>query len=1370
MLVYHVFKKWKEKLGDDLQVLKPTLAAESEDTLVKRVKARRKKSDATLVPEFTFTVSPEPTVVLSIDDEKTRGNSRMQLRTRGVREADCSDYATPTSKSNKQGARFPNENKVACIESELSQNPDSAKGDRGSGANKSILEDLTNNRSTAGKRSKRHKSKVSASAANYGEADEGTEVVFRGALHESGTANDNANAFQDCAELSNSNSLTTENIAENKNREENEMKVEVVKNMKPPKAEGAIFSPNVITDRHSQTSLPADNATSSEKQDESLNQSSNDVFLNQLAKCNVENTKVNNTCEQINPKAVDTYLKIQVTLGNPKSDSNRVASPVTEQTTEKTQEEHKSSQDLSFESREIRKKIQDRLEGNSSDDDSLCFGPANDHRSEAGTLFDTLLQERNGSLNQDKAVQPNKEIISLSADVAAKGQHGTKSETKTSDVQNKLSDQSQMPFVIVRRLPDIEAASDVGEAQIDGSAALEDNLIPRFGRLKKNSAEFKHPLPPHMAAHKRMSVNASPASFTSDEGAATSDLQIFAGAAVRQALTVLEDPSHETLTPRQSEEIIVPLPEECASREGSIDSDADIDVMMQSKFVGTSKSVSAFLEQSYGTTMMPTPALPSRHSVATSMTGHVRAPQQESVEDQENNTFELVLDDADAHVSSAKQNPSITSFEEPNSAKLKSPDSHAPNSDSYRGSSDFYMKTNEEKQLAQRADTNSATCKESMQQKQAASIVLTNQGTLMHESIVEVKQENCANVQCDTRRRYAFPISTNIYPEEEEDPDFVSDETEELRAPRKYKLESTRLPGGEAPSDIVFIISDDENKLTLQETDKVVIVDNCRVVNDKNFQLKQNSLHRNDMAVATGPSLFEKFGEALPQSFRLLINEKFDEKVSLRSEHNTQQQNILSGNSHIENSRCTPTGTMKGLTDLQNQIHVESGQTENVQLCAVKNGSSTLAEVEQHHMERDSSVQPHVNYDDGTHKNDAAAKTQGGVQRAGLDVHLTNASKHLVSDSIIDANSTTSLKILQSGRNFGDDVTSSGKSLMEEGLKVDSNRCRETFNVTSKSTPIDPFHLRGEKTLKDLISYGLVRMPFLGLNTTSHTVSTPSLQMCGDQECIGAIGASASGPACLLKKALNAQTPTSTYCLNRYRIAESKPHDGNLGNVFSPQLPVGEGGPLRRRYLFQEELDDIKDLLPDLGSPPPTVARRRLAKGFMLDSNRLPHFNESYVEVGYSGAELKICGEELFATAVKQVIESKPGISRCIRRALEKRILPDYEESLKEIMVLLVKKAALRDQITPFQEEHMRKQKRLEHARNFINATVEKLLPEGENDVIKVLGFNPYDGQMPPSESARKSTIRRLQETETHAPSRKKSKNSPINTTFTEHK
>lgn len=53
-------------------------------------------------------------------------------------------------------------------------------------------------------------------------------------------------------------------------------------------------------------------------------------------------------------------------------------------------------------------------------------------------------------------------------------------------------------------------------------------------------------------------------------------------------------------------------------------------------------------------------------------------------------------------------------------------------------------------------------------------------------------------------------------------------------------------------------------------------------------------------------------------------------------------------------------------------------------------------------------------------------------------------------------------------------------------------------------------------------------------------------------------------------------------------------------------------------------------------------------------------------------------------------------------------------------MVLLVKKAALRDQITPFQEEHMRKQKRLEHARNFINATVEKLLPEGENDVIKV--------------------------------------------------
>lgn len=279
----------------------------------------------------------------------TPGNSRMQLRTRGVREADCSDHATPTSKSNKQGARFPNENKVTCIGSELLQNPDSAKSNRGSDANKSILEDLTNNRSTAGKRSKRHKSKVSASAANYGEADEGTEVVSRGALHESGTAN--ANAFQDCAELSNSNSLTTENIAENKNREENEMKVEVVKNMKPPKAEGAIFSPNVITDRHSQTSLPTDNATSSEKQDELLNQSSNDVFLNRLVKCNVEDTKVHNTCEQINPKAVDTYLKIQVTLGNPKSDSNRVASPVTEQTTEKTQEEHKSSQDLSFESR-----------------------------------------------------------------------------------------------------------------------------------------------------------------------------------------------------------------------------------------------------------------------------------------------------------------------------------------------------------------------------------------------------------------------------------------------------------------------------------------------------------------------------------------------------------------------------------------------------------------------------------------------------------------------------------------------------------------------------------------------------------------------------------------------------------------------------------------------------------------------------------------------------------------------------------------------------------------------------------------------------------------------------------------------------------
>ncbi|OQR76258.1 hypothetical protein BIW11_07893 [Tropilaelaps mercedesae] len=183
------------------------------------------------------------------------------------------------------------------------------------------------------------------------------------------------------------------------------------------------------------------------------------------------------------------------------------------------------------------------------------------------------------------------------------------------------------------------------------------------------------------------------------------------------------------------------------------------------------------------------------------------------------------------------------------------------------------------------------------------------------------------------------------------------------------------------------------------------------------------------------------------------------------------------------------------------------------------------------------------------------------------------------------------------------------------------------------------------------------------------------------------------------------------------------------------------------RSLFRDSMPAIQPKLNPLLST--TAAEDDShSSGFVLDSSRLPKFNDSYADVICDSRRTKILGQQLLEKCVKDLIHSRPDQTSYIRQAFEERLLPDYEDDIKKLMTLIVTKAALRERVDTAVAIYQRQQNRLAVARTLINATVEKIMPEGEIDVVEVFGFNPYDRQTPPPEAARLSLAKKTWETE----------------------
>ncbi|OQR76255.1 hypothetical protein BIW11_07894 [Tropilaelaps mercedesae] len=1305
----------REKVENFKTLRTSTGIAQSESKLTNHTEGRRRKSEATLVPEFTFTVSPEKTIVNDDDNEgpkDTTDTSKMRLRSRSFQKSDITPCkgSSPKSDRRRQHEPAPAENKTVYTGLTPSTNQVSIKNNRRKGANnsKNILEDLTNSSTPLVKKNtlKKASSNLSITKRNTRSrtADERSFIQT--------DRRSSPESFQGSIEDPRSSSLANAVSA--------------------PPAQFHKIGPDIITERRH------DDCTVKETfpQHERDSDSNGVPALNRLQhdKLDVEiNDNINEGTEFNSQEGVN--FKQSAKTINHESSGSRPALSSIAKVAQAASGETSSTSELSVESREIRERVLTRLEDHSNDEQSLCNDPEGNSLNRGDAHFDALLQEHRATSSPQKGVSANEENGVSFPDLEEKI-HET-CQTEFTHSEDTLSDPRDQIFATAIRIHQVSNNKTIASDGADepcNDKRPDDSLAARF-ELLKNNAQFKQPLPRHMVVHKQAPVSASPASFTSDEGAGNSDLQLFTGAAVSRALTMLEDSSHEVLLPGISREKAE------SSNDGSVDSDADIDVMIQSKCIGTSLQYSKLNNCCYRKVLQQTDLC--RHDAATSISvlfGNSGKPSEE----QDNNSLELILEDGSNQASADKRIGTVDKDHQLSIQKPMNNRTYDVVPQQKRNVTSVQIFGEEEQTLLVEV-----SCLEEPKNEQRSALSTAKfcgaGETFVCDIKPEAKQHEGVQPIAESKVVYGmttFPSPVEDQPEEEVEPYFADCELEEARPSRKSKLESTRLLCTEEAPEVVFVIPDELDG-ELQPTMEVPSMMKGHEEYDNSSQRTRTNECRN-AAVETGPSLFEakvdettlKNSEALPYHLSSSMALEGDNDAQLMH-RDLSGQSIKVGD-HRDVSIDEKHNFAK-LNDASNavteiSIRLQEDVSDEMQPRHVE------AEIKPQQIKKLISSQVGQRYCDGSSIQNFNRVHERRCQET---------ESELVSDLVGSA---------KSGEHGSDNGMNAVENLNKNRLTVDFSTTKETFSITCKSVLNDPLQEHGASNLLDLIPLGLVRMPFLGLDTTSQTISTPSGHL-ADDNYLHCLGPKATPSVVHVVPCGNGPiTPTSARCSQRYRIGGNKPYLKDRRPIFSP-LSVQENmdeecyiigisaGRLRRRHLFRDGPDNA-DLLPEFDSLPPPADQRRRISGFALDSNRLPHFNDSYLEVGFSPTEIKKCGDQLLSMAVKNLVANKTGVSTCIRQALEDRVLPNHESSLKEIMTLLVRKGALREEFKRACATYQHQQGRLENARNFINATVDKLLLEGENDALKVLGYNPYDRQMPPPEFVRKSEIRRLQEAE----------------------
>lgn len=232
--------------------------------------------------------------------------------------------------------------------------------------------------------------------------------------------------------------------------------------------------------------------------------------------------------------------------------------------------EQKHSGMYFFYFRRIRERVQSRLKESDEENDFYGDVTSASNRIDGLDLFDTLLPKRSecATTETDQGKNGTKDVQYFN------GQQATREELETSNKKEKLNELATDPSTAVAEM---EQNSNV-EKSFQNDSVVKDNLTERFELLKKGMS-LKCSLPNHMQISKGISL----ASFTSEEATAgLSECPSFTSAAVERALTLLQD---TTGSNRSKFDLQGESPHAgCGDEHSLVDSDADIDVLMQSKW------------------------------------------------------------------------------------------------------------------------------------------------------------------------------------------------------------------------------------------------------------------------------------------------------------------------------------------------------------------------------------------------------------------------------------------------------------------------------------------------------------------------------------------------------------------------------------------------------------------------------------------------------------------------------------------------------------------------------------------------------------------------------------------------------------------